>query len=123
MWSCGRRAPMEEALVRVRAGAADPHCLECRGLLKSDPLPFGQLLVPPGVERLGAAPAVAGLPVPLAQTVPDVPPAGFGFGAQMPAGLARMIYWPDETEGFHWAVEAKTKKGWSRFTEHHYRKA
>ncbi|MEP6573182.1 MAG: hypothetical protein ABJD11_10825 [Gemmatimonadota bacterium] len=55
--------------------------------------------------------------------VADVHPEAFGFEAQMPAGLARMIYWPDETEGFHWAVEAKTKKGWSRFTEHHYRKA
>ena len=23
--------------------------------------------------------------------------------------------------GFHWAVESKKKKGWNRFTEHHYR--
>jgi hypothetical protein len=42
------------------------------------------------------------------------------FEAEMPAGRARMIYWPDDEKGFHWAVEAKTKKGWSRFTEHHY---
>lgn len=38
----------------------------------------------------------------------------------MPAGRARMISWPDDERGFHWAVEAKTKKGWRRFTEHHY---
>ncbi len=43
------------------------------------------------------------------------------FEAQMPAGLARMIYWPDD-EGLYWAVEAKNKKGWKRFTLHHYKK-
>ncbi len=53
--------------------------------------------------------------------VSDVHPLAVGFEAQMPAGLARMIYWPDESEGFHWAVEAKNKSGWKRFTEHHYR--
>lgn len=52
--------------------------------------------------------------------VTDVHPNAIGFVAQMPAGLARMVYWLDEKEGFHWVVEAKTKKGWSRFTEHHY---
>jgi hypothetical protein len=40
----------------------------------------------------------------------------------MPAGTARMIYWPDEESGFHWAVESKVKKGWNRFTQHHYQK-
>ena len=51
----------------------------------------------------------------------DIHPEAVGFEAQMPAGLARMVYWPDEAEGFFWAVESKTKKGWNRFTEHHYR--
>jgi len=50
----------------------------------------------------------------------DVHPEAICFEARMPAGLARMIYWPDEDRGFHWAVESKTKKGWNRFTEHHY---
>ena len=45
--------------------------------------------------------------------VSDVHPQAIGFEAQMPAGLARLIYWPDEQEGLHWAVEAKNKKGWS----------
>lgn len=45
------------------------------------------------------------------------------FEAQMPAGLARQVFWPDEKEGFLWAVEAKNKKGWSRFSLHHYRPA
>jgi hypothetical protein len=55
--------------------------------------------------------------------VTDLHPQAIGFEAQMPAGLGRMAYWPDEKEGFHWVVESKTKKGWNRFTEHHYRKA
>lgn len=52
--------------------------------------------------------------------VTDIHPQAIGFEAQMPAGLARMAYWPDERGGFHWVVESKTKKGWNRFTEHHY---
>jgi hypothetical protein len=53
----------------------------------------------------------------------DVHPDAICFEANMPAGLARMIYWPDEEGGFYWAVESKTKKGWNRFTKHQYRKA
>jgi hypothetical protein len=53
--------------------------------------------------------------------VTDLHPDAVGFEAQMPAGLARMAYWPDPEEGFRWVVESKTKKGWNRFTEHHYR--
>ncbi|SEP58672.1 hypothetical protein [Flavobacterium urocaniciphilum] len=52
----------------------------------------------------------------------DIHPNAICFIAEMPAGIARMIYWPNENEGFHWAVESKTKKGWNRFTEHHYKK-
>lgn len=55
--------------------------------------------------------------------VTEVHPEAIGFEAQMPAGLARMIYWPDVDGGYHWAVESKTKKGWNRFTEHHYHPA
>ncbi len=52
--------------------------------------------------------------------VTDLHPQAVGFEAEMPAGLARMAYWPDEQDGFHWVVESKTKKGWNRFTDHHY---
>jgi hypothetical protein len=52
--------------------------------------------------------------------VTDLHPEAFGFEAQMPAGLARMAYWPDEKNGFHWVVEAHTKKGWRTISEHHY---
>ncbi len=50
----------------------------------------------------------------------DVHPEAIAFEAQMPAGLARMIYWPGDDGGINWAVESKNKKGWKRFTEHHY---
>jgi hypothetical protein len=56
-----------------------------------------------------------------AADVTDLHPEAVGFEAQMPAGFARMAYWPDGDGGFFWAVESKTKKGWQRFTEHHYR--
>jgi hypothetical protein len=51
----------------------------------------------------------------------DVHPRALGFEAEMPAGRARMVYWPADAGGFHWAVESKTKKGWKRFVEHLYR--
>jgi hypothetical protein len=51
----------------------------------------------------------------------DVHKDAICFEAQMPAGLARQVFWPDEKAGFRWAVESRTKKGWNRFTEHHYK--
>ncbi len=53
----------------------------------------------------------------------DVHPDAIAFEAQMPAGLARMVYWPGEGDCINWAVESKTKKGWNRFTLHNYRRA
>ena len=48
---CGWRGPMEETLARVRAGEADPSCLTCRGILKSDTVSFGQALIPAVIDR------------------------------------------------------------------------
>lgn len=47
----------------------------------------------------------------------DVDPDAIAFEAEMPAGLARMIYWPLENgqPGFNFAVESRTAKGWNRF--------
>ena len=53
----------------------------------------------------------------------DIHPEAICFEAQMPAGLVRMVYWPNMEGGFNWAVESKTKKGWNRFMVHHYKKA
>lgn len=55
--------------------------------------------------------------------VSDIHSEAIGFEAQMPAGLARMAYWPDDAGGFYWAVESKNAKGWKRFTQHHYHPA
>jgi hypothetical protein len=51
----------------------------------------------------------------------DIHEEALCFEAQMPAGLARQIYWPDGAT-LRWAVESKNKKGWNRFTEHEYKR-
>jgi NAD-dependent deacetylase len=48
---CDDRRPMAESLERVRAGEADPPCLECGGIIKSDTISFGQALVPEVIDR------------------------------------------------------------------------
>lgn len=50
----------------------------------------------------------------------DVHPQAIAFEGEMPAGTARFVYWPADGEGFYFAVESKTKKGWNRFLRHHY---
>jgi NAD-dependent deacetylase len=52
---CGWRAPMEEVLVRVRAGETDPPCADCGGILKSATISFGENLVAEDLERAQAA--------------------------------------------------------------------
>ncbi len=49
-WGCGVRAPMQDALARVRAGEDDPCCERCGGILKSDTISFGQALVPEVID-------------------------------------------------------------------------
>jgi hypothetical protein len=52
----------------------------------------------------------------------DVHPTAIAFEAQMPAGLARMIYWPlDDGIGFNFAAESRTKQGWNRFLRQEFR--
>ena len=53
----------------------------------------------------------------------DIHRAAICFEAQVPAGVARQAYWPNEQGGMSWAVESRNKKGWHRFTEHHYQAA
>ena len=52
--------------------------------------------------------------------VTDLHPEAVGFEAQMPAGLARMAYWPEADGGYSWVVESKNARGWKRFVHHHY---
>lgn len=49
--SCGDRAPMHEALDRVRSGEDDPPCRLCGGILKSATISFGQGLVEADLRR------------------------------------------------------------------------
>ena len=51
----------------------------------------------------------------------DLHAEAVGFEADMPAGRARMAYWPADGGGFVWVVESKNAKGWRRFVEHRYR--
>ncbi|HPF91693.1 MAG TPA: hypothetical protein PLL57_13620 [Flavobacteriales bacterium] len=53
-------------------------------------------------------------------SAPDIHPDALCFEAEMPAGVARQVYWPNELGCFDWVVESKTKKGWSRFVLHRY---
>ena len=75
-WQCGRRAPMEEALARVRAGEEDPACLVCGGILKSDTISFGQALVPEVIDRAMAAAGEADLLLAVGTTLQVYPAAG-----------------------------------------------
>jgi NAD-dependent deacetylase len=59
--SCGWRGPMDETLDRVRAGEADPACLECGGILKSATISFGENLVVADLERAQVAAAACDL--------------------------------------------------------------
>jgi NAD-dependent deacetylase len=59
--ACGALTPMPAVLDRVRAGEADPPCLECGGILKSATISFGQTLVPEVIDKALIAAAKADL--------------------------------------------------------------
>ncbi len=50
----------------------------------------------------------------------DIHLEAIAFEAVMPAGVARMVYWPGDNGVVNRVVESKTKKGWNRFTHHQY---
>ena len=59
--SCAWEGPMDDTLARVRAGEADPACLDCGGILKSATISFGQNLVVEDLERSQRAAAESDL--------------------------------------------------------------
>jgi NAD-dependent deacetylase len=75
-WSCGTRAPMSEALERVRHGEPDPACRRCGGILKSDTISFGQALVPEVIDRAMRVAAEADLLLAIGSTLQVYPAAG-----------------------------------------------
>lgn len=75
-WRCGERTPMPETLARVRAGEADPACLRCGGILKSDTISFGQALVPEVIDRAMRVAGEADLLLAVGSTLQVYPVAG-----------------------------------------------
>ena len=87
-WGCGQRTPMPEVLERVRAGEADPPCLACGGILRSDTISFGQPLVPEVIARAMVVAGEADLLLAVGSTlqvypVAGVVPAAKGAGARV----------------------------------------
>lgn len=74
--SCGWKGPMQQVLARVRAGEDDPPCPECRGILKSDTISFGQQLVPAVIARAMAAASEADLLLAVGTSLQVYPVAG-----------------------------------------------
>jgi len=74
--ACGDRGPIEAALDRVRAGEADPACLQCGGILKSATISFGQALVPEDLARAEEAAQSCDLLLAIGTTLSVYPIAG-----------------------------------------------
>lgn len=86
--SCAYRAPMEEALERVRAGEDDPRCHGCGGILKSATISFGENLVPTDLERAQHAAQNCDLFLAIGSSLTVYPAAGLpevalGSGARL----------------------------------------
>ncbi len=74
--TCGWRGPMAETLERVRAGEADPTCLECGGVIKSATISFGENLVAEDLDRSQRASAHADVFLALGTSLGVYPAAG-----------------------------------------------
>ncbi len=73
---CGGRGPMEEALVRVRAGEEDPPCAICGGIMKSATIMFGQSLVAADLFRAEQAAVQSGALLAVGTSLSVYPVAG-----------------------------------------------
>jgi len=60
----------------VRNGEADPACLACGGILKSDTISFGQALVPEVIDRAMLVASEAELLLAIGSTLSGVPCRG-----------------------------------------------
>lgn len=52
----------------------------------------------------------------------DIHPEAIAFEARMPAGVARMAYFPGDRGELMFIVEARSVAGWKRFVTHSYRR-
>jgi NAD-dependent deacetylase len=94
---CGERAPIERALVRVRAGEEDPACRSCGGILKSATISFGQSLVMDDLRRAERAAQGCDLLLAIGTTLAVYPIAGVVPIAKS-AGARIVILNADPTE-------------------------
>jgi NAD-dependent deacetylase len=74
--NCGNRGPMQVVLDRVRAGEEDPPCTDCKGILKSATISFGQQLVPEVIDRAMNAAGEADVLLAIGTTLQVYPVAG-----------------------------------------------
>jgi NAD-dependent deacetylase len=96
--SCGERGPMADTLDRVRAGEADPPCLDCGGILKSATISFGQSLVPDDMARAERAANECDLLVAVGSSLAVFPAAGLVPAAHR--GGAGIVIVNGEPTGF-----------------------
>jgi NAD-dependent deacetylase len=74
--TCGWKGPMQETLDRVRTGEDDPACFNCKGMLKSDTISFGQPLIPEVIDRAMRAAKQADLLLSVGTSLQVYPVAG-----------------------------------------------
>jgi NAD-dependent deacetylase len=86
---CDHRSEMTETLARVRAGEADPPCLDCGGILKSATVMFGQALDASVLNSAAVAASTADVFLAIGSTL-MVEPAASLCGIAVSAG-ARLI--------------------------------
>jgi len=94
--SCNRRTAMADALARVRAGEADPPCVDCGGILKSATVMFGQQLDPAVLAQAAAAAGAADLFLAIGSTL-TVEPAASLCAVAARAGARLVIVNRDPT--------------------------
>ncbi|WP_334142017.1 SIR2 family NAD-dependent protein deacylase [Rhabdothermincola sp.] len=95
--ACERREPAGPTLDRVRAGEADPRCLDCGGLLKSATISFGQGLRPEDLTRAFDAAEACDLLLAAGSTLSVYPVAGMVPHAKR-AGATILIVNAEPTE-------------------------
>lgn len=94
---CAYRAPMQDALDRVRAGDPDPVCLDCGGILKSATVSFGQNLSTVDLMRCQEVSTECDLILAIGSTLSVYPVAGIVPAAKS-AGATVIIVNGTETE-------------------------
>ncbi|MCS5637426.1 MAG: NAD-dependent deacetylase [Myxococcota bacterium] len=97
---CDERAPMERALMRVRAGEEDPPCRSCGGILKSATISFGQGLVFEDLSRSEVAARECDLILAVGTTLGVYPIAGVvPVARECGAGVIILNAEPTEMDG------------------------